>query len=186
MWQFIFIYSEKIDLWKIEKTIVLNEDYKPYKGTDFLIKQMGWCVVLRKNSLFSRSVVSDSSWPHGLQHTRLPCPSLSPGVCSNLCPSSWWYHPTISSSVALLPLCFQPFPASGSFLMSQFFTSGGQSIGASASILPMNIQGWFPLGLTGLILQSEGLWSVFFSTRVQKHQYFCTQPSLWCKLPNNL
>ena len=88
--------------------------------------------------------------PHGLQHARLPCPSLSPRVCSNSCPLSWWCHPTISSSVSPLSSCTQSFPASGSFPVSQYFTSGSQSIGASASVLPMNIQGWFPLGLTGL------------------------------------
>ena len=96
--------------------------------------------------------MSDSLQPHGLQHARLPCPSPTPGDCSNWCPSSRWYHPTISSSV--IPFsCLQPFPASGSFPMGQFFTSDGQSIGAaaSASVLPMNIQDWFPLGLTGLI-----------------------------------
>ena len=91
--------------------------------------------------------------PHGLQHARLPCPSLSPWFCSNSCPSSWWCHPTISSSVIPFSFCLQSFPALESFLMSQFFTSGGQRIGASASssVLPMNIQDWFPLGLTGLI-----------------------------------
>ena len=96
--------------------------------------------------------------PHGLQHTRLPCPSPTPGAGSNSGPSSWWCHPTISSSV--VPFCLQSFPASGSFPMSQFFTSGGQSSGVSAlaSVLPVNNQDWFPLGLTGLIsLQSKGL-----------------------------
>ena len=107
---------------------------------------------------FSHSVVSDSLWPHGLQHTRLPCPSPTPGAYSNSCSLSQWYHPTISSSVISFSSCLQSFPASGSFPLSQFFTSGGQSIGvsASASVLPMNIQDWFPLGLTGLIsLQSK-------------------------------
>ena len=91
--------------------------------------------------------------PHGLQHARLPCPSPTPKACSNSCPSSWWCHPTISSSVAPFSSCLQSFPASGSFSMSQFFTSGGQSIvvSASASVLPMNIQDWLPLELTGLI-----------------------------------
>ena len=94
---------------------------------------------------------SDSLWPHGLQHTRLPCSSLSPRVCSNSCSLSWWCYPTISSSVAPFSCCLQSFPASGSFPMSQCSASGGQSTGASASatVLPMNIQGWFPLGLTG-------------------------------------
>ena len=109
--------------------------------------------------LFSHSIMFDSLWPHGPQHPRLPCPSLSPGVCSNSCPLSQWCQPTISSSVVPFS-CLQSFPASGSFQMSQFFTWSSQSIGASASasVLPMNIQGWFPLGLTGLIsFQSKGL-----------------------------
>ena len=94
----------------------------------------------------------------GLPHTRLPCPSPTPRACSNSCPSSWWCHPTISSSVVPFSTCLQSFPGSGSFPMSQFFASGGQSIEASASVLPVNIQDWFPLGLTGLIsLQSKGL-----------------------------
>ena len=117
---------------------------------------------------------------HGLQHARLPCPSPTPGVCSNLYPSSWWCHPTISSSVIPFSSCPQSFPASRSFQMSQFFTSGGQSIGvsASASVLLMNIQDWFPLGWTGLILQSKGLSRVFSNTTVQKHQFFSAQLSL--------
>ena len=108
---------------------------------------------------FSRSVTSNSLWPHGLQHARPPCPSPTPGACSNSCPSSQWCHPTISSSVVPFSSCLQSFPASGSFPMSQLFASGGQSVGvsASASVLPMNIQDWFPLGWTGLILQSKGL-----------------------------
>jgi len=117
-------------------------------------------------SLFSHSIVFDFLWPHGLQQTRPPCLSPTPRACSNSCPSSRWCHPTISSSVVPFSSCLQSFPASGSFPMSQFFASGGQSIGASASAsaLPMNIQDWFPLGLTGLILQSKGLSSVFSST----------------------
>ena len=96
----------------------------------------------------SVALVSDSLWPHGLQHSRLPCPSPSPRVCLNSCPLSWWGHPTISSSVIPCSSCLQSSPASGSFLLNWFFTSGGQSIGSSASTsaLPMNIQGWFPLG----------------------------------------
>ena len=107
----------------------------------------------------------DSLQPHGLQHTSFPCPSQSPGVCSNSCPLKWWCHPTISSSVALASSCLQSFPASGSFSISQFFALGSQSIeaSASASVLPMNIQDWFPLGLTGLIpLLSKGLSRVIF------------------------
>ena len=101
---------------------------------------------------FSRSVLSNSLWPHGLQHARLPCPSSTPRACSNSCPLSRWCHPTISSSVAPFSSCLQSFPASRSFPASQFFASGGQSVraSASASILPVNIQDWFPLGLTGL------------------------------------
>ena len=97
--------------------------------------------------------MSDSLWPHGLQHARLSCPSPSPGVCSNSCPWTQWFHPTILFSVMPFSSCPQSFPASGSFPMSQPFSSGGQSLGASASIsvLPMNIQGWFPLGWMGLI-----------------------------------
>ena len=114
---------------------------------------------------FSRSVVSDSLRPHG--HSRFPCPLLSPRACSNSCPSSWWCYPTISSSVVPFSSCLQSFPASGSSLVSQFFASGGQSIGASASVLPVNIQGWFSLGLTALIsLQSQGLSRVFSNTTV--------------------
>ena len=119
---------------------------------------------------FSRSVVSDSLHPHGLQHARLPCPSPTPRACSNSCPSSQWCPPTISSSVIPFSSCPQSFPASGSFPMSQPFTSGGQSIGvsASASVLPMNMQDWFPLGWTSWIsLQSKGLSRVFFSTTIQ-------------------
>ena len=97
--------------------------------------------------------MSNSLLSHGLQNARLPCPSFSPRACSNSCPLGWWCHPTISSSVVPFSSCLQSFPASGSFLMSRLFSSGGQSIGASASasVLPMNIQNWFPLGLTGLI-----------------------------------
>ena len=131
--------------------------------------------------LFSHSVMSDSLWPHGLQYTRLPCPSLSFGACSNSCPLSWWCHSTISSSVVPFSPYLQSFPASGSFLMSQLFASGGQSVGASASalVLPMNIQDWFPLGLTSLIsLLSKGLSRVFSNTTVWKHQFFSAQPPL--------
>ena len=129
---------------------------------------------------FSHSVVSDSLQPHKPQHTRPPCPSPTPGVHSNACPSSWWCLPAISFSVVPFSSCPQSFPASGSFQMSQLFTSGGQSIGVSAStsVLPMNIQDWFPLGWTGWIsLQSKGLSRVFSNTTVQKHQFFSTQLS---------
>ena len=130
---------------------------------------------------FSPSVVSDSLWPHGLQHTRLPCPSPTPWAYSNSCPSSRWCHLTILSSVIHFSSYLQSFPASGSFQMSQFFPSGGQSIGASAltSVLPMNIQDWSPLGWTGWIsLQSKGLSRVFSNNTVQKHQFIGAQLSL--------
>ena len=131
---------------------------------------------------FSHSDLSDSLQPHGVQHARLPCPSPTPGAWSNSCPLSQWCHPTISSSVVPFSSCLQSSLASGTFPMSQFFTSGGQNIGASAlaSILPMNFQDWFPLGLTGLIsLLSKGLSRVFYNTTVQKHQFFSAQPFLW-------
>ena len=120
---------------------------------------------------FSCSVVSDSLWPHDLQHVKLLCPSPTPGACSNSCPSSWWCHPTISSSVIPFSSPLQSFPASGSFPISQFFASGGQRIGSSAlaSVLLVNIWDWFPLGLTGWIsLQSKGLSRVFSNTTVSK------------------
>ena len=130
---------------------------------------------------FSSSVMSDSLWPHGLQHTRLPCPSPTPEAWSNSCPSSRWCHPIISSSVS--PFSWlQSFPASGSFSASPFFASGGQSTGVSAStsVLLMNILDWFPLELTGWIaLLSKGLSRVFSNTTVQKHQFFCAQLPLW-------
>ena len=125
---------------------------------------------------FSRSVMSNSLQPHGMQNTRLPCSSPTPGAYSNSCPLSRWCHPTISCSVAPFSSHLQSFPASASFPMSWLFTSGGQSIGTSASVLPMNIQDWFPLGL---ILQFKGLSRVFSSTMVQKHQFFGAQLSLW-------
>ena len=126
--------------------------------------------------------VSDSLPPRELQHARFLCPSLFPRVSSNSYPLSRWCHPTVSFSVVPFSSCPHSFPASGSLPMSQFFTSGGQSIGVSAlaSVLPMNIQDWFPLGLTGLIsLQSKGLSRVFFNTTIQKHQFYGAQLSLW-------
>ena len=130
---------------------------------------------------FWRLVISNTSQHHGLQYTRLPCPSATLGAYSNSCPLSWWCHPTISSSVVPLSSCLQSFPASGSFQMSQLFTSGGQGIGVSAStsVLPMNIQDWSLLGCTSWIsLQSKGLSRVFSNTTVQKHQFFSAQLSL--------
>ena len=132
---------------------------------------------------FSHSVMSGYLRPHGLQHAGLPCPLPTPGAYSNSCASSQWCHPTISSSVIPLSSCLQWFPASESFPMSQFFTSGGQSIGvsasASASVLPVSIQDWFPLGWTGWTsLQSRQLSRVFSKTIDQKHQFFGTQLSV--------
>ena len=124
--------------------------------------------------------MSDSLWPHELWHTRPPCPSLTPRVHSNSCPSSQWCHPAISSSVVPFSSCPQSLPASGSFPVSQLFAWGGQSIGVSAlaSVLPMNTQGWLPLGWTGwMSLQSKGLSTVFSNTTVWKHQFFGTQLS---------
>ena len=126
--------------------------------------------------------MSDSLWPYELQHARLSCPSPFPGVCSNSCPLSQWCHSTFSSSVTPFSSYLQSFPASGSFPMSQLFLSGGQSIGASASgsVLLLNIQDWFPLGLTGLIsLLSKGLSRVISSTTVWKYQFFSAQLFLW-------
>ena len=122
----------------------------------------------------SSSVMSDSLRPHALHHTRLPSPSPTPGTYSNSCSSHQWRHPTSSSSVIPISSHLQSFPESGSFPMSQFFASGGLRIGvsASASVLPMNIQDWFPLWLTGLgLISSKGLSRVFFNTTVQKHQF---------------
>ena len=130
---------------------------------------------------FSHSVMSHSLRPHEPQHARPPCPSPTPGVYPNSCPLSWWCHPTISSSVVSFSSHPQSFPASGSFQMSQVFTSGGQSIGVSAStsVLPMNTQDRSPLGWTGWIsLQSKGFSRVFSNTTVQKHQFFGAQLSL--------
>ena len=137
---------------------------------------------------FSLSVMSNSLRPHGLQHARLFCPSPTPGACSDSYPLSWWCHPTISSSTIPFSSCLQSYPPSGSFSVSQFFASGGQSIGASASasVLPMNIQDWFPLGLTSLIsLQTKGFSRVFSNTTVQKHQLFCAWLSLWSNSHNH-
>ena len=132
-------------------------------------------------SQFSRSVVSNCLQPHEPQHARPPCPSPTPGVHPNPCPWSWWYHPTISSSVLPFSSCPQSFPASGSFPMSQLSALGGQSIGVSAStsVLPMNTQDWSPLGWTGWIsLQSKGFSRVFSKTTVQNNQLFHAQLSL--------
>ena len=161
MKKYIIVY------WSIYEDF-LNRNFKRDKLRDLIPVQ------------FSRSVMPDSLRPPGLQHTRLPCPSPTPRVYSDSCPLSWWCHPNISSSVIPFSSRFQSFPASGSFQMSQFFISGGQSIGvsASASVLPVNIQDWFPLGWTGWIsLQSKGLSRVSSNTTVEKHQFFGTQLS---------
>ena len=128
---------------------------------------------------FSRSVVSESLQPHGLQHNRLPCPSPTPGVYSDSYPLSWWCHPTISTSLVPFSSCLKSFPASGSFQMSQYFASGGQSIGvsASASVLPVNTQDWSSEWTGWIPLQSKGLSRVFSNTTVQKHQFFGAQLS---------
>ena len=129
---------------------------------------------------FSHSVMSDSLRPHEPQHARSPCPSPTSGIYPNSCPLSWWCHPTISSSVVPFSSCPQSLPASGSFPMSQLFTSCGQSIGVSpsTSVLSMKSQDWSPLGRTGWIsLQSKGLSRVFSNTTVQKHQFFGAQLS---------
>ena len=175
-------------------TRYLSSFYKPpgspcIKLVEFVRWSLWWfilCVNFSSLSLllllFSCKAVSDSLRPCGLQHVRLPCPSPIPRACSNSSPSSRWCHPTISSPVVPFSSCFQSFPAWGSFPMSWFFISGGQSIGASASasVLLMYIQCWFSLGLTDLIsLQSKGLSRVFSNITVQKHQFFCTQPFLW-------
>ena len=147
----------------------------------FLLSQVCNFVQVQVQVQFSRSVMSDSLWPHGLQHTRPPCPSPTPWVYSNSCPLNRWCHPTISSSVVPFSFRLQSFPASGSFPMSQLFTSGGKSIGVSpsTSVLPMNIQVWIPLKWTGWIsLQSKGLSRVFSNTTIQKHQFLSAQVSL--------
>ena len=130
---------------------------------------------------FSHSVLSDSLRPHGLQHARPPCPSPMPRVYSNSCPLSWWCHSTVSSSVVPFSSCPQSLPVSGSFQMSQLFTSGGQGIGVSAStsVLPMNTQDWFPLGWTGWIsLQSKGLSRPQFKTMNSSALSFLYSPTL--------
>ena len=139
---------------------------------------MGEIILEFSSFQFSLSVMSDSLWPHGLQHARPPCPSPTFGVHPNSCPLSQWSYPTTSSSVIPFPSHLQSCSASGSFPMSQFFTSDGQTIGVSASVLPMNIHDRFPLGWTGQIsLQSKGLSRVSSNSTVQKHQFFGAQPS---------
>ena len=151
-----------------------------YRFFFFFSKHLGLILLL-----FSCWVMSDSLQPHGLQHTRLPSPSPSPGTCSNSCPLSHWCHLDMSSSVIPFSSYLQSFPTSGTFLMSWIFALGGQSIGASASasVLPMNIQDWFPLGLTGLIsLESKGLSRVISSTTIWKHQFLQHSDSFMVQL----
>ena len=161
-WYNIYDYKKQVKgSWMSEVTIVVDS---------LEVGRLQTKIIMLLLLLFSH--LSDSLWPCGLQHARLPCPLLSTKVCSNSCPLSWWGHPTILSSVAPLSSCLQSFPASRFFPVSQLFASGGQSVRAlaSASVLPMSIQGWFPLGLSGLIpLLSKGLSRVFSSTIIQKH-----------------
>ena len=164
----IFILDNMISLWvfKILSTV-------------FWVYDLSILKVAISSFQISRSVVSDSLQPHEPQQARPHCPSPTPGVYPNSCPLSWWCHPTISYSAVHFSSCPQSSPASRSFQMSQLFSSGGQSIGASASasVLPMNIQDWFPLGWTGLILLlSKGLSEVFSSITKWKHQFFSAQP----------
>ena len=157
--------------------IILNRNNPKY-GENILSKGCCCMVIYQSVSQFSRSVVSDSLWSHEAQHSRPPCPSPTPGLYPDSCPLSQWCHLTISSSVVPFS-CLQSFQTSRSFLMSWLFAPGGQSIGASVSVLLMNIQGWFPLGLTDLSsLQSKGLSRAFSNPTVQKHQFFITQLSL--------
>ena len=157
---------------------IFTSFYKANKHTKQSKKQV---TKASKGSVqFSRSVVSDSLRPHESQHVRPPCPSPTPGVHSNSCPSSWWCHSAISSSVIPFSSCPQSLPASGSFPLCQLFAWGGQRTGISAlaSFLPKNTKGWSPLEWTGWIsLQSKGLSRVFSNTTVQKHQFFDAQPS---------
>ena len=183
--------SSAITSWQIDGETV--ETVRHFiSGSSKIIADGDWsheikrCLLLGRKAItnliqFSCSVVSNSLWPHESQHARPPCPSQTPGVYPNSCASSRWCHPTISSSVIPFSSCPQSFPASGSFQMSHFFTSGGQRIGVSAStlVLPVKTQDWSPLEWTGWIsLQSKGLSRVFSNTTVQKHQFFNTQLSL--------
>ena len=159
----------------------MSLNFKPFISENNSCMHLWFHLGLFSSVQFSCSVMSDSLQPLGLQHTRLLCASPSPGAYSNSCPSSQWCHPTISSSVVPFSSCLQSFPTWGSFQMSQLSTWGGQNTGVSAStsVLPMNIQDWFPLGWTGWIsLQFKGASRVFSNTTVQKHQFFGAQLSL--------
>ena len=162
-------FKQEVNIWSRSSTsgYTSGENSNSKRCTHLCVH---YSTIYDSQHMFS-SLVSDSLWPHGLLHARLPCPLPAPGACSNSCPLSQWCHPTISSSILPFSSCLQSFPASRSFPMSQFFTAGGQNTGVSApaSVLPMNIQDWFPLGLTGWIsLLSKGLSRVFSNTTVQK------------------
>ena len=188
----VWFYTTKMGHWDFPGgPMVENPSYNagnvgsvPGWGTKISHAPVGWKAPQHNWYMYQFSSVAQSCptlWSHGLQHTRLPCPSPTPGAYSNSCPLSPRCHPTISSSVIPYSSHLQSFPESGSFLVSQFFTSDGQSIGvsASASVLPMNIQDWFPSGWTGWTsLQSKGLSRVFSNTTVEKHQFFSAQLSL--------
>ena len=180
MSQFFASGSQRIGVSASASVLPMNsQDWSPLGWTGWISLQSKG---LSSSVQFSCTVVSDSLWPYEPQHARPPCPSPTPGVYSNSYPSSWWCHSTISSSVVPFSSHPQSFPASGSFQMSQLFTWGGQSIGASASIpvLPMNTQDWSPLGWTNWISsQSKGLSRVFSNNTVQKHQFFGAQLSLY-------
>ena len=148
-----------------------------YPSGDELIKNL-WYICIQLSSVAQSCL---TVWTHRLQYTSHPCPSPAPRIYSNSCPSSQWYHPTLSFSIDPFSSCLQSFPALRSFPISQFFTSGGRSIrsSSSTSVLPMNVQDWFPWGWTGWIsLQSKGLSRVFSNTTIQKHQFFSAQLSL--------
>ena len=183
----ILLWQQKVNSYQFVYLCSSQHSHEPQVETS-QISTDGWMdkqnMVYPYNGYWCCCSVADSwptLWPHGLQHTRLPCPPKSLGVCSNLCPLSWWCYLTILPSAALF-FCLQSFPASGSFPMSRLFTSGGHSTGVSASVLffPMNIQAWFPQGLTCLVTWlSKGLSRVFSTTVIRKHQFFGAQPSFW-------
>ena len=180
MWFIMFyhkVYKTKYTKYKENLKITYNPQFPEIITVTILASSKLRFTLVK----FSHSIVSDSLQPRELQHARPPCPSPTPKAYPNSCPLSRWCHPTISSSVIPFFSCSQNLPASGSFQMSQPFTSGGQCIGVSAStsILLMNTQDWYPLGWTGWIsLQSKGLSRVFSNTTLQKHQFFCAQLSL--------
>ena len=182
VFEIIFCYHWK--LIKLKRRINKNRFLSSYFNFPSAHNNLKVTTLTKVNMmfLFSHSDGSDCLQPHGLQHASIPCLPPSPGACSNSCPLSWWCHPTIWSSVITFSSYHQSFPASGSFLMSPLFSSGGQISGASASasVCPMNTQDWSPLGWTVWIsLQSKGLSRVFSNTTVQKYQFFSAQLSLW-------